>query len=80
MQKPESRFAALEASIAPHPTGCKMCRWLADAPDEDAEFIRSLLGAPIDVKGHKHISRVLAAGGVQMSDDAVRNHRQHPKP
>lgn len=78
--KVESRFAALEATIQPRATGCKMCRWLASAPAEDAEFIRSLLDAPMEVKGHKHISNVLAAGGVRISDDAVRNHRQHPQP
>lgn len=76
-----SRFAELEASVSPQrPTGCKTCRWLRDAPAEDAEFIRSLLDAPVEVKGHKHISQVLAAGGVRISEDAVRNHRNHPRP
>lgn len=52
-----------------------MCAWLEDQPAEDAEYIRSLLEAPVKVKGHMHISRVLADGGVEISEDAVRNHR-----
>ncbi len=81
MSKPaaKSRFAELDAFVATsqRPSDCKTCRWLRTAPVEDADFIRTLLNAPVEVKGHKHISQVLAAGGVQISEDAVRNHRSH---
>lgn len=77
MTKRESKFAAIEASLQPNPSACLTCAWLRDAPEEDAEYITALLASPVKVKGHKHISNVLAGDGVNISEDAIRNHRVH---
>ena len=72
-----SRFAAIDAALSETTRrgSCYMCAWLEDQPPEDAEYIRSLLEAPVKAKGHMHISQVLAKGGFEISEDAVRNHR-----
>lgn len=76
MSKP-SRFAEYETAIvkAAAATRCKVCNWLDEAASEDAAFISGLLALPLAEKGHKHISKVLASGGVQISADAIKSHR-----
>ena len=75
MAKVESRFAAFDAARSEHKTSCLLCTWLEDAPREDAAYIGALLTAPLKVKGHEHIAKVLADGGVKISADVVRKHR-----
>lgn len=74
----KSKFAEYEAEIeqAAVATRCLICNWLERAEKDDAEFIRSLLALPASVKGHVHVSKVFAAGGVKVSPDVVQRHRR----
>jgi hypothetical protein len=66
-----SRFAELDAQLSTATIKCKLCRELEQLAEEDAAYIRAMLAAPLAVKGHKHISAVLKAGGVDVSDSTV---------
>jgi hypothetical protein len=66
-----SRFAQLDEELSRATVKCKVCRVIADLPAEDAEYVRSMMAQPVGEKGHQHIARVLAAGGVVVNPSTL---------
>jgi hypothetical protein len=59
-----SRFAEFDAELSRSTVKCKVCRTISGLPAEDAAYVRQMMAQPVAEKGHAHIARVLAAGGV----------------
>lgn len=68
---PTSRFAELDAELSRSTVKCKVCRVISELPAEDAAYVRQMMAQPVAEKGHAHIARVLAAGGVIVSTSTL---------
>lgn len=78
--KPTSRFAEIDdklAAAAAAQTRCKICVFITDpaTPKVDAQYVDDLLRAPLDLKSHAHVVRVLSEGELEVSDSTVKRHR-----
>ncbi len=75
MSKTTSKFADLDQKLAPlaQPLQCRLCLFLADAPNVDSRYVAALLADRS--KGSAHIARVLTAGGVEITESSVKRHR-----
>lgn len=78
-----SKFAGFDAELSKPTFRCKLCAAIADMGSEDAAYVRQMLAAPFESKGHKHISTVLERGGVDVSPTTIgdcRRAKHQPSP